>query len=1313
MKQISFTIWFLFISQFLLAQNIIWSQHINHTDYSAGVAMDSHGNTFYYGKFSCPQTDINAKCSIDFGGHIITDTSGKSYIVKYDINGNVIWSKILRKETITCMVISNSGRIFFSGYTSFGTSAKTSVTAIDENGNLIWRKQDNNNEGRSLGYGINLDENEDVYITGLFNSNLLIDGVQIDGISNLTKGGYLAKLKNNGSIEWVRRAETGYYDAYREGSGRSICVDKFGNIFIVGLTLNAQGGVIYNNSFIAMYDNNGARKWMKTYGNVFGSYHYGVSVNVDAIGNVYALLSGEKKNGIVRFNKFGQEVWFRGLPLHDDYSFLAVDKKGSTYLLTKIFQNFKYEKDDIVVSGNSDCVIFKHDSLGNYIWNHKIGNAWSETPYSFAYSDNGQFSLVISGTSLNFGKGTHSGFFIVNYYDTTYVPDKFNTIRGKIFQDVNSDCIDNPSELSLGGIVVKAEPGPYYGFSNANGEFTIRVDTGNYKISQIIPEGKGTISASCSNSYNVSFSSYENDTSGFHFGNHISACPHLTIDIASDRRRRCFRNVTTVSFCNEGFATASNVQVNVIYPKYVIPVSSTLAWNEKIDSLLIFNVGNLDPLQCGSFQIIDSVMCGDESIRGLIQCTKALISPYNTCSEISPLWDKSFVEIQGGCSDVGVSTVKIINTGEGWMADSSKYRIFLNSEKIYEGSFRLKSLDTLFLNVASSGKSLRVEADQSEGSPFNSRPTFILEGCGAHNATSFSKGFSKQMPYNDSDFYFEMSCLEIRDSYDPNDKQVFPSGITNNNFVSGEEELEYMIRFQNEGNDDAYKVLVLDVLDESLDLETFIPGITSHPCKVEISGKGRPVITWIFEDINLPAKITNEPLSHGYIKYKIKPKTGLTPGKRVYNKASIFFDYNSPIITNQVFNTISDTTVARWNPTLVNTCSGNTTYPLAGSDTLVCNSSSINLKANYAVEGIGRWRSLSGPRNILNPALNQTTSNLLAGMNSFEWSITSCKNIFRDTIDIDRKLSPVINSVSPYCSGDTIKPITATGSNIVWYSNNAITDIVGEGNTFLPVTNVTKTFYAVSQFENCRTSPTSINVVINPIPPVPTQNNFYYCKGSSSSLTASGSGTINWYADTNLTQFIRTGTFLTYIPVTDTAFYLQAVSFGCKSPIAKFVHLGQDPFNAEIYISGDSLFTNPGLRYIWYHDNKVIPNSDFIWHKPANSGKYKVVVMREACSSTSPEINFQITNISNLVWEGLSLYPNPASDKLIAEGNEMVGGVNMKIFDLLGNERKTIQLNNPDHSRNEIELEDLPEGFYLIKLEINGRNNIFKLHIER
>lgn len=54
----------------------------------------------------------------------------------------------------------------------------------------------------------------------------------------------------------------------------------------------------------------------------------------------------------------------------------------------------------------------------------------------------------------------------------------------------------------------------------------------------------------------------------------------------------------------------------------------------------------------------------------------------------------------------------------------------------------------------------------------------------------------------------------------------------------------------------------------------------------------------------LPDSNVNSEKSNGFVRYKIKPKKQLTRNTQLQNKASIYFDYNDPVVTNTDFHTI-------------------------------------------------------------------------------------------------------------------------------------------------------------------------------------------------------------------------------------------------------------------------------------------------------------------------------------------------------------------------------------------------------------------------
>ncbi len=150
---------------------------------------------------------------------------------------------------------------------------------------------------------------------------------------------------------------------------------------------------------------------------------------------------------------------------------------------------------------------------------------------------------------------------------------------------------------------------------------------------------------------------------------------------------------------------------------------------------------------------------------------------------------------------------------------------------------------------------------------------------------------------------FDTCYTRVVGSFDPNDKFVTPSGIGAFGDVSPGTTLTYQIDFQNTGTDTAFNIVIQDTLDDFLDVSTFRKSAGSHPYTV-FNDSGR--LTFTFKNILLPDSTTNEQRSHGFVKFKIKPKQNAPLGTIIKNNASIYFDYNLPVVTNTVTNRIAN-----------------------------------------------------------------------------------------------------------------------------------------------------------------------------------------------------------------------------------------------------------------------------------------------------------------------------------------------------------------------------------------------------------------------
>jgi uncharacterized repeat protein (TIGR01451 family) len=138
-------------------------------------------------------------------------------------------------------------------------------------------------------------------------------------------------------------------------------------------------------------------------------------------------------------------------------------------------------------------------------------------------------------------------------------------------------------------------------------------------------------------------------------------------------------------------------------------------------------------------------------------------------------------------------------------------------------------------------------------------------------------------------------------SYDPNDKAVTAGSEIDISDVG--DYLHYLIRFQNSGTFAAENVVVKDMLSSNLDKSTLEITSASHPYRSALTSGNK--LEFFFENINLPPEISDEPASHGFIAFKIKPAGTVGVGSVIENTADIYFDFNFPIVTNTVATTVT------------------------------------------------------------------------------------------------------------------------------------------------------------------------------------------------------------------------------------------------------------------------------------------------------------------------------------------------------------------------------------------------------------------------
>ncbi|MBZ0207462.1 MAG: FG-GAP-like repeat-containing protein [Flavobacteriales bacterium] len=143
-------------------------------------------------------------------------------------------------------------------------------------------------------------------------------------------------------------------------------------------------------------------------------------------------------------------------------------------------------------------------------------------------------------------------------------------------------------------------------------------------------------------------------------------------------------------------------------------------------------------------------------------------------------------------------------------------------------------------------------------------------------------------------------------SYDPNDKLVDPKGTGPLGIIALDmDHLDYTIRFQNTGNAPAYDVVLRDQLDPALLQDAVqVLGYSHAPSRISIEPGGELVVE--FRGIALPDSGANRADSQGFFSFRVGVVPGQPNATIIANQAAIYFDLNTPVITNNRVSTLLD-----------------------------------------------------------------------------------------------------------------------------------------------------------------------------------------------------------------------------------------------------------------------------------------------------------------------------------------------------------------------------------------------------------------------
>jgi uncharacterized delta-60 repeat protein len=512
-------------------------------------------------------------------------------------------------------------------------------------------------------------------------------------------------------------------------------------------------------------------------------------------------------------------------------------------------------------------------------------------------------------------------------------------------------------------------------------------------------------------------------------------------------------------------------------------------------------------------------------------------------------------------------------------------------------------------------------------------------------------------------------CYNVVNSYDPNDKQVYPQGICDDKFTKRSDlPLTYTIRFQNTGNAPALRVNIIDSLSSLLNRRSLRVVGTSHAMVVDTTANNN-VINFVFDNINLPDSTSSPELSQGYVIFELDEIATHTDTSRIENRSFIYFDTNAPIITNSVKNTIVNVlplcTPPNPNPTVA-ACQLPTnlrTEILTSTRVRLLWTSPTNTNAvNYEI-------LRNGQRLITIPASNLSyIDSTLIGNTQYNYSIKAiCGNSVATSATVQVRTipsTPILLSVVAACKGEKgrINVQSAGAVYRVYDSETGTTPLFETTNASIetPILNDSTTFYITVLINGQESKRLKAVVPIKEVfDAIIEQGALLESCTTSFTLSAQNveGATYTWFRDNT-----QVGTERILTTAFEARYKIRVVKNGCfdeseftttrfvNAPTAKIQQGNSVTFCGSGILNAQD--TSSNVTYEWILNGNTIKNGTSV--SVSQTGTYTLKASQPSCAD-STTIVVTITNAPTnitLTADKTSICPNTETLLSVTSGTD-------------------------------------------------------------
>lgn len=565
-------------------------------------------------------------------------------------------------------------------------------------------------------------------------------------------------------------------------------------------------------------------------------------------------------------------------------------------------------------------------------------------------------------------------------------------------------------------------------------------------------------------------------------------------------------------------------------------------------------------------------------------------------------------------------------------------------------------------------------------------------------------------------------------SYDPNDKTVTPEGVQAQHLTLMTDTLDYLVRFQNTGNDTAFVVVVRDTIDTNFDLSTFRVIGSSHVMNTELDLETR-VAKFTFNNILLPDSGSNEIASHGFLRYTIMPKTGLPENTLVENDADIYFDFNPPVITNETFNTLV-TTLAP-------------TPDFASVDNRVCATQTVTFSNLTSGNATSYQWTFPGGTPSSSTAANPTIQYLVKG----SYDVTLVATNATGTNSITKTAYVLIDSLSPAVVTPGGNSTICKGQNIVlssqaqapsftyqWEKNNVIIPNATSA-TYIATQQATYRVNVTNGLGCTKRSVTKTVFTSQPTAAISANGATTFCSGGSVQLqTTSTVGNIYQWKKNNIN--ISGANAFNYTASSNGSYRVLITNQnGCTNISGVIpVRVNANP-NVTLNASGPltfcagqsvtlSVIPQANITYQWKNNNVNIGGATTNQYTATAAGKYRVSALNTvtSCSNQSSIKNVIVncrvageSNVDEVSLFAVSVYPNPShSESKIYFELPDNRTVSIQMHDMTGRLIEILANDTLQAGAHELTLDakKYPSGIYFITVIAGNEKQVIKFIAE-